>query len=218
VAEHAVTAAFWNMGQNCTCGSRLIVHDSIEDALLDRIVREIDAWPMGDPLDESTRLGPLISRSQYEKVVDFVDSGRAEGADVVCGGEPALSDSRGHYIAPTVFRGVRHDMRIAREEIFGPVIATISFADADEAIRLANDTSYGLAASLWTTDLATALDASRRIRAGTVSVNCYAEGDVTTPFGGYKSSGFGNRDNGVQALDQYTETKTIWIDASRGLR
>jgi 4-(gamma-glutamylamino)butanal dehydrogenase len=211
VADDVLTAAYWNMGENCSCGSRLLVHRSVKDELLDRLVQRTAEWQVGDPLDPQTRIGPMIEKGHKEKVLGYVDTGRSEGATVLVGGEPALEETGGFYVAPTIFDDVRSDMRVAREEIFGPVVSTIPFDDESEAIALANDTNYGLAASVWSTNIDTALRVSRAIKAGTVSVNCYSEGDITTPFGGYKESGFGGRDNGFEAFDQYTERKTIWI-------
>jgi 4-(gamma-glutamylamino)butanal dehydrogenase len=211
VADDVLTAAYWNMGENCSCGSRLLVHRSVKDELLDRLVQRTGEWQVGDPLDPQTRIGPMIEKGHKEKVLGYVDAGRSEGATVLVGGESALEETGGFYVAPTIFDDVRSDMRVAREEIFGPVVSTIPFDDEGEAIALANDTNYGLAASVWSTNIDTALRVSRAIKAGTVSVNCYSEGDITTPFGGYKESGFGGRDNGFEAFDQYTERKTIWI-------
>jgi gamma-glutamyl-gamma-aminobutyraldehyde dehydrogenase len=211
VAEQVLVAAFANMGENCSCGSRVIVHRSVRDALLDRVVRGAAAWRVGDPLDPGTKVGPMIERSHLDKVLAYVASGRAEGARVVAGGDRILTDSGGYFIAPTIFDDVRNTMKIAREEIFGPVISTIPFDTEDDAIALANDTAYGLAASLYTTNVDTAIRVARAIRAGTVSVNVYSEGDITTPFGGYKESGFGGRDKGLEAMEQYTEKKTIWF-------
>jgi gamma-glutamyl-gamma-aminobutyraldehyde dehydrogenase len=153
----------------------------------------------------------MIEKPHLDKVLDYISAGRSEGARVVTGGERTLTDTGGYFVAPTIFDDVRNTMKIAREEIFGPVISVIPFDDEDEAIALANQTSYGLAASVYTRDLERAIRVSRALRAGTVGVNAYSEGDITTPFGGYKESGFGGRDKGLEALEQYTEKKTIWF-------
>ena len=211
VAANAAIAIFMNMGENCSAGSRLIVHRSKRAALLEVLEAEVANWPVGDPLDPSTRLGPLVSRSHMETVLRYIASGRAEGARVVLGGERVLAESGGYFVPPTVFDGVRNDMTIAREEIFGPVLSVIEFDTEAEAVALANDTPYGLAASLYTDDLHVAHRVARDLKAGVVGVNAYAEGDQTTPFGGYKLSGFGGHDKSVHAHDQYTETKTTWI-------
>jgi gamma-glutamyl-gamma-aminobutyraldehyde dehydrogenase len=211
VAADVLIAGFMNMGENCSCGSRLIVHRSIRDALVERLVAELDGWTVGDPLDPETKLGPMIERPHLEKVLGYIEAGRAAGARVVAGGGRTLEATGGYFVAPTIFDDVRNDMKIAREEIFGPVLSTIPFDTEDEAIALANATSYGLAASLYTTNIDTAFRVGRAIRAGTVSVNSYSEGDISTPFGGYKESGFGGRDKGLEAFDQYTEKKTIWV-------
>jgi gamma-glutamyl-gamma-aminobutyraldehyde dehydrogenase len=212
VAEHAVHACFWNMGENCTSNSRLIVHQRRHDELLERVLNKLNDWRTGDPLDPANRLGALISREHYDRVLDYIQRGRDQGARLVTGGEPLCPPEQGLFLPPTVFDGVTPDMTIAREEIFGPVLAVITAGSDEEAFTIANDTCYGLQASLFTANVKRALRGARRLRAGTVSVNCYAEGDITTPFGGYKLSGFGGRDNGLAAFDQYTETKTIWID------
>jgi gamma-glutamyl-gamma-aminobutyraldehyde dehydrogenase len=211
VAANVAVAIFWNMGENCSAGSRLIVHRSRKDALLDALQAELAAWPVGDPLDPATRIGALISRGHLERVLGYVAAGRAEGARVVTGGERILEDSGGYFVLPTVFDRVRNDMRIAREEIFGPVLSVIEFDTEAEAVAIANDTPYGLAASLYTDDLNIAHRVARELKAGVVGINAYSEGDMTTPFGGYKLSGFGGHDKSVHAHDQYTETKTTWI-------
>ena len=211
VADQVLFAGFMNMGENCTCGSRLIVHRSVRDELIEKLVNKTADWPVGDPLDPATRIGPMIERPHLDKVLGYIAAGREEGARVVVGGGRTLEASGGYFVEPTVFDDVANSMKIAREEIFGPVISTIPFDSEEEAIRLANETSYGLAASLYTTDLDTAFRLARSIKAGTVSVNSYSEGDITTPFGGYKQSGFGGRDKGLEAFDQYTQKKTIWV-------
>ena len=211
VAQDVLAAGYWNMGENCSAGSRLLVHYSIKDELLESVVKHSTEWIVGDPLDPITKIGPMVEERHMEKVLGYIETGRDEGAEVVIGGERVLEETGGYFVAPTIFDNVQRDMRVAREEIFGPVICVIPFKDEEEAVELANDTNYGLTASLWTRSLDSALRVSRAVRAGTVSVNCFSEGDVTTPFGGYKESGFGGRDNGLEAFDQYTEVKTIWM-------
>ena len=211
VAANVAVAIFWNMGENCSAGSRLIVHRSLKDRLLEAVTAELERWPVGDPLDPATRIGALISRGHMETVLRYVRAGRDEGARVVTGGERILEETGGYFVPPTIFDNVRNDMTIAREEIFGPVLSVIEFETEAEAVALANDTPYGLAASLYTENLNVAHRVARDLRAGVVGVNAYSEGDMTTPFGGYKMSGFGGHDKSVHAHDQYTETKTIWI-------
>ncbi|MEX1168996.1 MAG: aldehyde dehydrogenase [Chloroflexota bacterium] len=211
VAEQVLVAGLMNMGENCSCGSRLIVDRSVHDALLDRLVAGMAAWPVGDPLDPATRLGPMIERPHLEKVLSYIATGRDEGARVVVGGGRTLEETGGYFVAPTILDDVRNTMTVAREEIFGPVISTIPVDGEEEAVALANQTSYGLAASVYTTDLDTAIRVARSLRAGTVGVNAYSEGDISTPFGGYKESGFGGRDKGLEAFEQYTQKKTIWF-------
>jgi gamma-glutamyl-gamma-aminobutyraldehyde dehydrogenase len=200
VAENVVNAAFWNMGENCSANSRLIVHRDIKGPLMERILARVRDWKTGDPLDPSNSLGALIDTEHRGKVASFL------GGDALIGGA-----MEGPYCPPTIYEVSRDDPR-AREEIFGPVLSVIEVASMDEAIEVANDTDYGLTASVFTANARKALRAARDIRAGTVTVNCYGEGDASTPFGGFKQSGFGGRDNGIHAHDQYTELKTIWID------
>ena len=211
VVEQVLFGALMNMGENCSQGSRLIVHRSVQDELVSRLAEGLAAWTVGDPMDPATKVGPMIERPHLEKVMGFIDRGRAEGARVVSGGSRVLEDTGGYYVAPTIFDGVTNDMTIAREEIFGPVLSTIPFDTEEEGVRLANETAYGLAAAVYTKDLDAAFRVARALRAGTVGVNAYSEGDITTPFGGYKQSGFGGRDKGLEALEQYTEKKTIWV-------
>ncbi|MBA2700319.1 MAG: aldehyde dehydrogenase, partial [Chloroflexi bacterium] len=191
VAEQVASAIFWNMGENCSAGSRLIVHRSVKKDLLERLLAETRKWVVGDPLDGATRIGPMITRSHLERVLSYIRAGTEEGARLVTGGHRVLEESGGYFVEPTIFDGVRNDMRIAREEIFGPVLCVIEFETETEAIALANDTPYGLAASLYTENVNVAHRMARAIKAGMIGVNAYAEGDMTTPFGGFKQSGFG---------------------------
>lgn len=211
VAQNAVAAAFWNMGENCSCGSRLLVQRKIKDALVDRVVRLAKTWKVGNPLDPRTRVGALIEKPHLDKVLGYIEAGHMDGARLVMGGRRARQKSGGYFVEVTVFDEVGNRMKIAREEIFGPVLSVIPFQTEEEAIGLANDTNYGLAASLYTRDLDTAHRVARALRAGTVSVNCFSEGDITTPFGGFKQSGFAGRDKSIWAHEQYTELKTIWM-------
>jgi 4-(gamma-glutamylamino)butanal dehydrogenase len=210
VAAHVVSGAFWNMGENCSASSRLIVHADIKDALLGKIREQLSDWAMGDPLDPDNRLGCLISKAHFDKVASYLDAARAEGLDVLAGG----GGREGVFVEPTLLDDVPPESRLFQEEVFGPVLAITTFETIDEAIALANDTVYGLAASVYTDNIRQALRLAREVRAGVVTVNCYGEGDITTPFGGFKQSGFGGRDKSVWAHDQYTEIKTIWIDAA----
>ena len=203
VAEHVVNGAFWNMGENCSASSRLIVHEKVTDALKKRIAARRRDWKTGDPLDPKHHLGALVDKEHFKKVSNYL-----KGNKPALGGK--IVDDR--YVHPTVIDGVKPGDKLAREEIFGPVLAVITVRSTAEAIALANDTEYGLAASVFSANGRQALRAAREIRAGTVTINCYGEGDITTPFGGFKQSGFGGRDNSLHAHDQYTELKTIWID------
>ncbi len=211
VARHVVYSALWNAGQNCSSNSRLIVHRKIKDKLLERVVARVRDWRTGYPLDPANAIGTIVSREQYDRILKYIEIGKKEGARAVVGGGP-IEDGAGIYIAPTIFDGVTPAMTIAREEIFGPVLSVMTVDSTAQAVEVANDTSYGLQASLFTANVKTAHRVARALQAGTVTVNCYGEGDITTPFGGYKTSGFGGRDNSLKAHDQYTETKTIWID------
>jgi gamma-glutamyl-gamma-aminobutyraldehyde dehydrogenase len=208
IAAIQANAIFWNMGENCTANSRIIVHKDRYDDLVDALAAQTAEWQLGDQMDPDTRLGPLVSAAHHAKVSGLVDRGRAEGARVVRGGQGA----GGLLFQPTIFADVTPAMEIFQQEIFGPVVG-ITRADSDDhAIALANATQYGLAATLYTRDIGRAHRAARRLRAGTVGVNTYSEGEISTPFGGFKASGFGGRDKGIHAHEQYTELKTIWID------
>ncbi|AGI69690.1 aldehyde dehydrogenase associated with polyamine-utilization [Octadecabacter antarcticus 307] len=208
IAKIQANAIFWNMGENCTANSRIIVHKDRYDELVSAMVKQAGTWKMGDPLDPDTQNGPLISDEHMEKVAGLVQSGKAAGARVAYGGERG----KGLLFQPTVFADVTRDMEIFNEEIFGPVVAITKANSDDEAVELANATAYGLAATLYTRDIAKAHRYARKLKAGTVGVNAYSEGEISTPFGGFKASGFGGRDNGIHAHEQYTELKTIWIN------
>ena len=210
VADQLASAAFWNSGQNCTCGSRILVDRTLEKDLLEAMADVTPQWRVGDPLDRETRMGPLIEASALERVMSYIEGAGHAGATIVSGGHRVLEDTGGWFVEPTIIGNVTPDMAVAREEIFGPVVAVLPFATEAEAITLANDSRYGLAASIFTRDVDAAHRLSRAVRAGTVTVNCYGEGDITTPFGGYKQSGFGGRDKGLEALNQYSELKTTW--------
>ncbi len=203
VAAHVVNGAFWNMGQNCSAASRLIVQRGIRDALMARIIAHAREWPMGDPLNPENRVGALVSQAHFAKVSAYLQKGPA----VLLGG-----GAKDGFIEPTILEIRDREAPQLREEIFGPILSVLTVSGFDEAIALANDTCYGLAASIFTANIKKALRGARMLRAGTVTVNSFGEGDITTPFGGYKQSGFGGRDNSIHAHDQYTQLKTIWID------
>ncbi|HCH33560.1 MAG TPA: aldehyde dehydrogenase [Oceanospirillaceae bacterium] len=213
VAEHVVNAVFWNMGENCSSNSRLIVHSAIKQQLMVKVLEKTRDWITGDPMDPRNALGAMISQEHFDKVMQYIDGAKQQGAELILGGK-AIELNNGLFIEPTIFDQVTSDMTIAQEEVFGPVLAVMTVNSAAEAVALANNTCYGLAASVFTSNARRAHNVARAIKAGTVSVNCYSEGDMSTPFGGYKSSGFGGRDNSLMAHDQYTETKTIWMDLS----
>lgn len=211
VADDLVEAAFWNSGQNCTAGSRILVEHSVKDQFVDLVAERARARVVGDPANRSTQIGPLIEAQALDRVLGAIHGAVQQGARVVSGGERVLTETGGFYVGATVLDDVSPTMAVAREEIFGPVTAVLGFDDVAEAVAMANDSTYGLAATVWSSDIDAALGVARQLRAGTVAVNGYSEGDVSTPFGGYKASGFGGRDKGLEALEQYTELKTIWI-------
>lgn len=209
-ADTVAGSLFFNQGESCNAPSRLLVHESVADEMVARIVAQTPRYQPADPLDPSTVMGALVDEGQLRTVLGYIDAGRQEGARCVAGGAQALADTGGQYVQPTVFDGVRHEMKIAQEEIFGPVLSVIRFKDEAEAIRMANGTPYGLQASVWSQHIDRAHRVARALKAGTVHVNQYDEDDITVPFGGYKQSGNG-RDKSLHALDKYTELKTTWI-------
>jgi aldehyde dehydrogenase (NAD+) len=208
----ATVGIFYGKGEVCAAGSRLLVDRSIKDEFIDKLAARTKKMVPGDPMDPKTRFGALSSRKQLESVLKYIESGKQEGATLVAGGERAdIGTGKGYFVRPTVFADVRPEMTISREEIFGPVLAALDFADLDEAIARANDTPYGLAAGVWTRDIKKAHYVARKLQAGTVWVNTYNVYDTAAPFGGYKQSGFG-REMSAHALEHYTQIKTVWVD------
>ena len=213
VARAAKTVAggmFFNQGESCNAPSRVLVHDSIADEFVKVLAAEAPNYAPADPLDAKTEMGALVDDTQLRTVLGYIDAGHAEGARVVSGGKQVRAETGGYYVEPTVFDNVSNTMKIAQEEIFGPVMAVIRFKDEKEAIALANGSSYGLQASVWSDNINRAHRVARALRAGTVHVNSYDEDDITVPFGGYKQSGNG-RDKSLHAFDKYTELKTTWV-------
>jgi aldehyde dehydrogenase (NAD+) len=203
----AANGIFFNQGEVCSAGSRIIVEEAVHDRLLAGLEDRAKTIRVGDPLDPDTYMGPIVSDEQFSRVMGYIDIGKGE-AELRTGGE-RIGD-RGYFVQPTVFAGVNNQMRIAREEIFGPVASVIRVKDVDEAVQVANDTPYGLAAAVWTRDVAKAHTLAERIKAGTVWVNTYGFTDTRSPWGGYRDSGYG-RELGRQAIDLYTEYKSVWI-------
>ena len=212
-AAAAAAGIFFNQGEMCSAASRLVVHESVHEAMLERIVAIGRDMSPGDPLDPATRLGALVDGTQLETVAGYIEAGRSEGAKLALGGRRVREETGGFFVEPTVFDGVSMDMRIAREEIFGPVLSVISFRDEAEALRIAHAVDYGLVSAVWTRDISRAHRVAKAIRAGTVYVNCYDADDITVPFGGLRQSGNG-RDKSLHALHKYPELKTTWIDLS----
>lgn len=213
-ANGVVTGIFSAGGQTCMAGSRLLVQDSIHDAFVNRLVEIVRSARIGDPRDPSTQIGPIATRPQFEKVVSYIDIAKAEGARCVAGGAVRSGPGygQGQIVEPTIFIDVRNDMRIAQEEVFGPVLAVIRFKDEEDAIRIGNDINYGLAAGVWTQSLRRAMLITRKLKAGTVWINNYRSTSYTTPFGGYKHSGMG-REGGIEAIKEYLQVKSVWISS-----
>ena len=209
-AESAASAIAFNQGEVCTAGSRLLVERSIKDKFLPLVIQALKSWKPGNPLDPETTVGALVDTQQMNTVLSYIESGHSEGAKLVAGGNRILQETGGTYVEPTIFDGVSNAMKIAQEEIFGPVLSVITFDSAEEAIQIANDTPYGLAAAVWTADISKAHLTAKALRAGSVWINQYDGGDMTAPFGGFKQSGNG-RDKSLHAFDKYTELKSTWI-------
>ncbi|MEM7280458.1 MAG: aldehyde dehydrogenase [Pseudomonadota bacterium] len=212
-AQHIVNGAFWNMGENCSANSRLLVHEDVADELVNKIQHRLREWPTGHPLDPANRLGAMVSENHHNNVLSFIDEAIAAGADVLTGGKSIAMDG-GFFIEPTILVNVSPDMRIAKDEVFGPVLTVTKINSEEQAIAIANDSCYGLTASVFTSNVRQAHRMAANLSVGTVTINSYGEGDITTPFGGFKQSGFGGRDNSIHAHDQYTELKTVWLDLS----
>ena len=207
----AINGIFYGKGEVCCAGSRLFVEQKAHDEFVEKLVARAKKLQPGDPLDPKTRLGAIVSEQQMKTVLGYIEAGKSEGAALLTGGNRAhVGDGKGFFIEPTVFGGVKNDMKIAQEEIFGPVLATLTFDDVEQVAAAANQNPYGLAAAIWTRDVKKAHMLSKRLRAGTVWINTYGLMDAALPFGGYKQSGFG-RELGAQAMDHYTETKSVWM-------
>jgi len=212
-ARDAGMAIFYNSGQVCTASSRLLVENSIHDAFLEKVLKVADEMQPDDPLRQSTQMGSMVDHEQLARVTNYIEIGKAEGANLACGGKQVRQNTGGAYVEPTVFEGVTNNMRIAQEEIFGPVLATMTFKDTEEALTIANDSIYGLQASLWTSDINKAHKLARKLKAGSVNINNTDGGDTTVPFGGFKQSGIG-RDKSLHAYDKYSQLKTTYIELS----
>jgi aldehyde dehydrogenase (NAD+) len=210
-----VSGIFAATGQTCVAGSRALVHRSIHDEFVERFVKLARTARMGNPLEESTQVGPITTRPQYKKVLDYIEIAKQQGAQVMLGGGPASRPECGDgwFVEPTVFAAVTPDMRIAQEEVFGPVLAVMPFESDNEAVEIANGSMYGLAAGVWTADIGRCLNVAKRLESGTVWINTYRVSSPLSPFGGYKRSGFG-RESGLLAIREFVQEKSVWIDTS----
>lgn len=210
----AISGIFAATGQTCIAGSRLLVHESIHDVFVERLLAVARTARMGDPMSPETQVGPVTTPPQYQKVLEYIDIARSEGATIALGGEKggAPECGNGWFVQPTILTGVRNEMRIAQEEVFGPVLSVIPFKDEQDALRIANDVRFGLAAAVWTRDIGRAIRMSEQLKAGTVWVNTYRAVSFMAPFGGYKDSGLG-RENGIDAVREYLQTKSVWINS-----
>jgi aldehyde dehydrogenase (NAD+) len=209
----AVSGIFAATGQTCIAGSRLLLQESVHDQFMEKLVALAKTARMGNPMSMETQVGPITTQPQYQKVLSYIDVAKKEGAQLLLGGGPASRPECGNgwFVEPTVFAGVKNSMRIAQEEVFGPVLSVLKFKDEDEAVAIANDVRFGLGAGVWTSDIGRAVRMSERIQAGTVWVNTYRAVSYMSPFGGYKDSGLG-RENGMDAIREYLQVKSVWIN------
>ena len=210
-AKMAADGMFGNSGQVCDAPSRLLIEKSIKDEFLEKVSEYSKPWMPDDPFKPETLMGSIVDKTQTEGILDYIDTGKSEGANVLTGGEQVKKDSGGYYISPTILKDVKNDMKVAKEEIFGPVLCSIDFENEDDALQIANDTSYGLNAIIWSNDLNRVHKLAKRIKSGKVLINSLSDGDMSLPHGGYKQSGFG-RDKSLEALDQYTQSKLTLIE------
>jgi acyl-CoA reductase-like NAD-dependent aldehyde dehydrogenase len=212
-AYDAGMAIFHNSGQVCSASSRLLIEESIHDTFLSAVQKVCDDMVPADPLDPDTTMGSMVDKNQMERVLSYIEAGTQQGAELICGGKQVRQNTGGYFIEPTIFDRVTNDMRIAQEEIFGPVLSTLTFKNPEDAIQIANNTNYGLQASVWTRDINKAHKVARQLRAGSVNINNTDGGDISMPFGGYKQSGIG-RDLSLHAYDKYTQLKSTYIELS----